>query len=176
VKLIKRGWRKTVPWKCHGPKLWVHRFTDIDMNETLVWWLNVLFYVSGVYSEPNGTLLCLLLGHSGGITHLQFSPDGTKILSGGRKDSEVICWDIRNPGSVLFSVRRNVATNQRMYFDITPDSRYVVSGEWYQPLTSWQNYMWCSWYCTPRIKWSQLRKKFINVIYNIEAKVAFRIV
>ncbi|XP_021939349.1 telomerase Cajal body protein 1 isoform X2 [Zootermopsis nevadensis] len=82
----------------------------------------------GVYSEPNGSVLCLLLGHSGGITHLQFSPDGTKLLSGGRKDSEVICWDIRNPGTVLFSVQRDVATNQRMYFDITPDSRYLVSG------------------------------------------------
>lgn len=84
----------------------------------------------GVYSEPNGTLLCLLLGHSGGITHLQFSPDGTKLLSGGRKDSEIICWDMRNPGTVLFSVQRNVTTNQRMYFDITPDSRHLVSGKW----------------------------------------------
>ena len=82
----------------------------------------------GVYSEPHGTLLCLLLGHQGGITHLQFSPDGTKLLSGGRKDSEIICWDIRNPGSVLFTVKREVATNQRIYFDISPDSRYFVSG------------------------------------------------
>lgn len=90
----------------------------------------ILFYVPGVYSEPNGTLLCLLLGHSGGITHLQFSPDGTKLLSGGRKDSEIICWDMRNPGTVLFSVQRNVTTNQRMYFDITPDSRHLVSGKW----------------------------------------------
>lgn len=82
----------------------------------------------GVYVEPNGTPLCLLLGHIGGITHIEFSPDGTKLVSGGRKDSEVICWDIRNPGTVLFSVQRNVTTNQRMYFDITPDSRYLVSG------------------------------------------------
>jgi WD40 repeat protein len=90
----------------------------------------VFCFVLGVYVEPNGTPLCLLLGHTGGITHIEFSPDGTKLLSGGRKDSEVICWDIRNPGAVLFSVQRNVTTNQRMYFDITPDSRYLVSGKW----------------------------------------------
>ncbi|KAJ9591397.1 hypothetical protein L9F63_002003 [Diploptera punctata] len=82
----------------------------------------------GVYSEPHGTLLCLLLGHTGGITHIQFSPDGTKLLSGGRKDSEIICWDIRNPGNILFTVKREVATNQRIYFDITSDSQYFVSG------------------------------------------------
>ena len=84
----------------------------------------------GVQSEPNGTALCLLPSHSGGITHLQFSPDGTKLLSGGHKDSETICWDMQNPGTLLFSVERNVTTNQRMYFDNTPDSRHLVSGEW----------------------------------------------
>ncbi|XP_069689701.1 telomerase Cajal body protein 1 isoform X5 [Periplaneta americana] len=91
----------------------------------------------GVYSEPNGTLLCLFLGHAGGLTHLQFSPDGTKLISGGRRHPNMVCWDIRNPGTVLFTVERIVTTNQRMYFDITPDSKYLVSGNTNGCLNVW---------------------------------------
>jgi len=37
----------------------------------------------------------------GGITHVQFTPDGTKLLAGGRKDKEILVWDLRNPGKSL---------------------------------------------------------------------------
>ncbi|CAG2067594.1 unnamed protein product, partial [Timema podura] len=43
----------------------------------------------GLYCEPDGAMLCILQGHTGGVTHLQFSPDGTKLYSGGRKDTEI---------------------------------------------------------------------------------------
>lgn len=58
-----------------------------------------------------------------------FSPDGTKLFTGGRKDPEIICWDLRNPGTVLFILNRTVLTNQRIYFDITPNGQYVFSGK-----------------------------------------------
>ena len=52
----------------------------------------------GVYVEPL-TLVCMHEGQQkGGITHVQFSPDGTKLLAGGRKDKEILVWDLRNPG------------------------------------------------------------------------------
>jgi len=35
------------------------------------------------------------------------------------QDHEILCWDMRNPGQILFSLYRKVTTNQRMYFDIT---------------------------------------------------------
>ena len=39
----------------------------------------------GVYSESDGQLIFLLQGQQGGVTHVMFSPDGTKLYSGGRK-------------------------------------------------------------------------------------------
>ncbi len=52
----------------------------------------------GVYLEPKAQLLCLLEGQKGGITHVKFSADGSKLLAGGRKDDEILVWDMRNPG------------------------------------------------------------------------------
>lgn len=34
------------------------------------------------------------------------------------KDPEILCWDLREPGKVVFSLKRNVVTNQRIYFDL----------------------------------------------------------
>ncbi|XP_060602339.1 telomerase Cajal body protein 1-like [Ruditapes philippinarum] len=81
-----------------------------------------------LYSEPAGSMVCMFEGQHGGVTEVKFSPDGTKLYSGGRKDNEIICWDMRNPGQILFSVLRTVITNQRIYFDITSDSKYLLSG------------------------------------------------
>ena len=39
----------------------------------------------GVYSDSDGELIFLLQGQQGGVTHVMFSPDGTKLYSGGRK-------------------------------------------------------------------------------------------
>ncbi|XP_074598889.1 telomerase Cajal body protein 1 homolog [Brevipalpus obovatus] len=82
----------------------------------------------GLYEEPNGDPICILLGQKGGITQLMFSPDGTKLFSGGRRDSEILCWDMRNLSTILYSMKRVVETHQRVYFDITPDGRYLVTG------------------------------------------------
>lgn len=45
---------------------------------------NLICFSVGVYSESDGELLCLLRGQLGGITHVMFSPDATKLYSGGR--------------------------------------------------------------------------------------------
>lgn len=82
----------------------------------------------GIYGEPKGNLLSLVEGHQGGVTHLVFSQDGHRLYSGGRKDNEIICWDMRYPGAILHKLMRFVNTNQRMYFDIDSSGKYVVSG------------------------------------------------
>lgn len=85
---------------------------------------------AGLYSCQDGTLLALLpTRHHGGLTHLLFSPDGNYLYTGGRKDPEILCWDLREPGKVVFSLKRNVATNQRIYFDLDPSGRYLLSGD-----------------------------------------------
>lgn len=45
----------------------------------------------GVYSDSDGELIFLLQGQQGGVTHVMFSPDGTKLYSGGRK---VHVWEL----------------------------------------------------------------------------------
>lgn len=44
------------------------------------------------------------------------------------KDPEILCWDVRNLGTVLHVIKRSVNTNQRIYFDISPDGKYLVTG------------------------------------------------
>ena len=36
----------------------------------------------------------------GGVTHLEFAPDGRLLFSGSRKDDEIVCWDIRRTKEV----------------------------------------------------------------------------
>ena len=38
-----------------------------------------------LYSEPAGSMVCMFEGQHGGVTQVMFSPDGTKLYSGGRK-------------------------------------------------------------------------------------------
>ena len=54
----------------------------------------------GLYSVQ-GERLCVLKGQQGGVTQVSFSQDGMKLLTGGRKDNEIICWDLRQPGTRL---------------------------------------------------------------------------
>ncbi|XP_071085011.1 telomerase Cajal body protein 1-like [Haliotis cracherodii] len=81
-----------------------------------------------LYHEPKGDMACMFQGQQGGVTHIMFSPDGNKLYSGGRKDPEIVCWDLRKPGNILFVAMRQVQTNQRIYFDLDSTGRYLFSG------------------------------------------------
>lgn len=48
----------------------------------------------GLYAWDDGSLLTLLEGHQGGITHLCFHPDGNCFFSGARK-VEFVSWEGR---------------------------------------------------------------------------------
>ncbi|XP_033219378.1 telomerase Cajal body protein 1 [Belonocnema kinseyi] len=64
-----------------------------------------------------------------GVTQVEFSPCGTKLYSAVRRNNEFFCWDLRNPGVVLWSLEDRAAnTNQRIYFDISSDGSTIVSG------------------------------------------------
>lgn len=82
----------------------------------------------GLYSEEMAGALWLIQGQSGGVTHLQFSPDGQRLYTGGRKDPEILCWDMRHPGRVLMTLQRPLDTNQRLYFDQDRVGRHLISG------------------------------------------------
>ncbi|XP_026581041.1 telomerase Cajal body protein 1, partial [Pseudonaja textilis] len=91
----------------------------------------------GLYSRVEGDPLAMLVGHHGGVTHAVFSPDGVYLFTGGRKDAEILCWDLRQPGEIVFSLPRTVSTNQRMYFDLDPSGRYLLSGSTSGQITVW---------------------------------------
>lgn len=96
---------------------------------------------AGLYSCQDGTMLALLpTRHHGGLTHLLFSPDGNYLYTGGRKDPEILCWDLREPGKVVFSLKRNVATNQRIYFDLDQSGRYLLSGDTEGVVSVWDTH------------------------------------
>ncbi|XP_072254955.1 telomerase Cajal body protein 1 [Pyxicephalus adspersus] len=91
----------------------------------------------GLYSYEEGIALSVMHGPHGGVTHVLFSPDGNCIFSGGRKDSEILCWDVRQPGRILCSLKRDVTTNQRIYFDMDISGRYLLSGDTQGLVTVW---------------------------------------
>lgn len=61
-----------------------------------------------------------LLDTAAGVTQVAFSPDGQRLYSGCRQTGDVQCWDLRNTIRVLYVYERQLATNQRLHFDITP--------------------------------------------------------
>nr|XP_020724684.1 telomerase Cajal body protein 1 [Odocoileus virginianus texanus] len=91
----------------------------------------------GLYTWEDGSPLALLGGHQGGITHLCFHPDGNRFFSGARKDAELLCWDLRQLGHPLWSLSREVTTNQRIYFDLDPTGQFLVSGSTNGAVSVW---------------------------------------
>jgi telomerase Cajal body protein 1 len=70
-----------------------------------------------------------LQGHKGGVTYLKYSPNGEHLVSGSRKDSNLLLWDMRNLSLPLYKFTRRVDNNQRIYFDISMGSTWLASGD-----------------------------------------------
>ncbi|CAL7933929.1 unnamed protein product [Xylocopa violacea] len=96
----------------------------------------------GTYSKYIGLYkdgpLCMFKTGSG-VSQIEFSPCGTKLFSAVRRNNEFLCWDLRNPGTVLYSLQgRKSDTNQRIQFSITPDGMKVVSGGTNGEIVIWE--------------------------------------
>lgn len=88
--------------------------------------INLFFTLKGLYKdEPICTFQT-----SSGVTQVEFSSCGTKLYSAVRKNSEFLCWDLRNPGTVLYCLEgRQCDTNQRIKFSVTTDNKHMISGK-----------------------------------------------
>ncbi|KAK1129476.1 hypothetical protein K0M31_019202 [Melipona bicolor] len=96
----------------------------------------------GTYSKDIGLYkdgpLCSFKTESG-VTQIEFSPCGTKLFSAVRRNNEFLCWDLRNPSNVLYSLEgRQCDTNQRIQFDIMHNGKEVVSGGTNGDITIWE--------------------------------------
>ncbi|KAJ1657634.1 hypothetical protein IWQ61_002999 [Dispira simplex] len=63
-----------------------------------------------------------------GVTQVQFSPCGYYLYVATRTKQTIYCWDIRQTGRWLYDICRQMRTNQRIYFDVDPSGRYLVTG------------------------------------------------
>lgn len=77
----------------------------------------------GVYS-PQGKVVKKLKGHKGDVLTVRFSPDGKKIVSGG-KDNTVIIWDIATE-KIIFALKGH--TNDVTAVSFSQNGDYIVSG------------------------------------------------
>lgn len=85
--------------------------------------------VIGLFDSLTNQMACALHGHAGGLTHLQFSPDGNYLLSGARQDGDILCWDVRQMSGEVYRLPRDTRrTNQRIYFDVEPCGRHLATG------------------------------------------------
>ncbi|XP_075345814.1 telomerase Cajal body protein 1, partial [Mycteria americana] len=91
----------------------------------------------GLYALEGGGALALWPRLPAAPTHLRFSPDGNRLYAGGRKDHQILCWDLRRPERPLLGLERRVATNQRVTFDLDPTGRFLVSGDTEGFVTVW---------------------------------------
>lgn len=75
--------------------------------------------------------ICQMNEHRGGITYLRFISGRNLLISGARKDNQLLLWDLRRISEPVVSGRftRIVNTNQRIYFDISSDQKWLTSGD-----------------------------------------------
>jgi len=82
---------------------------------------------TGLYVENTPGLIALLGGHTGGVTQVRFSHDGLYLFTAARCDGRILLWDARNTCEVLASFERRAGTNQRIGFDLSADSRGLIT-------------------------------------------------
>ncbi|KJH45133.1 hypothetical protein DICVIV_08828 [Dictyocaulus viviparus] len=82
----------------------------------------------GFYSDRTNSLECMFPSESTGITDIHYSYDGKLLFVALRKKNEILCYDMRMPGSLLYNMIRRFTTNQRTCFEIDSAARYLFSG------------------------------------------------
>lgn len=79
--------------------------------------------------DPFQGEVCQMNDHRGGITYLRFLEQKNVLISGARKENDLFLWDLRNTQAPLGRLFRNVNTNQKIYFDVSNDEKWLISGD-----------------------------------------------
>lgn len=75
--------------------------------------------------------------HTGGITFLKFIHNDTYFISGARKDNKLLMWDVRYGSEPVLCLERFTRTNQRIYFDVSEDGKWLASGDTNGLIRAW---------------------------------------
>ena len=86
-----------------------------------------------IFDFPTGKLKALLKGHTSRVIALAFSPQGDRLVSGGR-DSTAIIWDLESQ-SAIYRLRGHRDDVYSVGF--TPDGSRVVTGSYDKTLRLW---------------------------------------
>lgn len=82
----------------------------------------------GVYVENTAEAALELYGLEFGVSHLKWSPCGCYLWAGGRKNDNIICWDLRNTKEEVGRVHRPLDSNQKISFDLDPWGSHLCTG------------------------------------------------
>ncbi|KAK6732087.1 hypothetical protein RB195_016453 [Necator americanus] len=82
----------------------------------------------GFYSDRTNSLECMFSTETVGITDMHYSSDGQRLFVAPRKSDEILCYDMRMPGTLIFKMLRPFTTNQRACFDLDSADSYLFSG------------------------------------------------
>ncbi|KAG8742098.1 hypothetical protein FRC10_002034 [Ceratobasidium sp. 414] len=91
-------------------------------------------YAGGIamYAEETGSQAQgWLEGMNGGVTQIKFNPTQPHLVYAAfRRSPTIATWDVRNPVEPVGFIDRGVVrTNQRLWFDVSPDGQWVVAGD-----------------------------------------------
>lgn len=83
--------------------------------------------------------ICQMNEHRGGVTYLRFLSGKNLLVSGARKDNQLLVWDLRRITEpiVVGQFTRVVNTNQRIYYDISSDQTWLASGDTNGVIHAW---------------------------------------
>jgi WD40 repeat protein len=82
----------------------------------------------GLFDERNNDLLDTRQ-ESKGVTQVEFTKDGTRLVAASRKSHNIRIYDLRNTGECLFTLKREADTNQRIKFSFDPTGRFLLTGD-----------------------------------------------
>lgn len=115
-----------------------------------------------IHSNLTEGPLFLLHGLRCGVTHLGYSPEGNLLFTGERKSPDLTCWDLRQPTKVFRQFRRTVETNQRVYFDVSQNGRWLVSAATDGNVSFWDLFSAESSEVQDPVSWYKLHEDCIN--------------
>ena len=97
-----------------------------DMSKTFA--VGTFANCVGVYTEEDMECVLEIGDLEFGVTHLKWSNCGNYLYIGGRKNDNILKWDVRNTREEVGRFTRTCNTNQKYIFDLDPWGKFLATG------------------------------------------------